>query len=81
MQASSITEAKLKSNLFSNTILINPIAALLKPKGSLSPLGSWLIPKIPTRVITFSAKLTAISTGFVGIESPANLGRYCSKIA
>ena len=61
---------------FSIIIRIKPIAARRNANGSLSPLGAWLIPKIPTKVSILSAIATAQPMLPSGKVSPAKRGRY-----
>jgi len=60
---------------FSESMRSAPSAARRRPKGSLSPVGCWPTPQIPTRVSSLSASATAMLTSPDGSWSPANRGQ------
>ncbi len=55
-----------------------PSAARRRAYGSLLPVGSMPMPKIPTRVSSLSATATAAPVKVTGSSAPAPRGMYCS---
>ena len=62
-------------NLFSIIILNNPIAVLLKAKGSFELVGFSLIPKKPTNISILSIRDTATLIGFLGTSLLIPIGK------
>ena len=59
----------------------SPSAARRRPNGSRAPVGLWPIAKMPAIVSSLSATASAMPVRVAGSASPANRGRYCSRIA
>ena len=70
-----------RSQFLSFIIFITPIESLLSANGSCDPVGISPIANSPTIVSILSAIARIEPMVVSGSISPANLGRYCSKIA
>ncbi|MNN39473.1 hypothetical protein D3C81_1535120 [compost metagenome] len=78
LTANSTAGVRSRSSCFSIRIRSTPRAARRKAYGSLLPVGSMPMPKIPTRVSSLSAMATAAPVRVCGSSAPAPRGMYCS---
>ncbi|MOA20342.1 hypothetical protein D3C78_1407820 [compost metagenome] len=76
--AKATASFRSRSSCFSIRIRNTPSAARRSAYGSLLPVGSMPIPKIPTRVSSLSAMATAAPVRVLGSSAPAPRGMYCS---